>query len=589
MGQNTAGASVVSSECSTAAGPQLFYSVTVPANSAVTVQATPTAMSGLRPVLRVKDSCAATTCVATGTATAANANASVILSNASAMPRTFIVSAADFSGNDGTFNISASMPTMLAANANCATPTTLAPGASLMGQNTASGGPRSTECATAASSQLYYQVTVPPMSGVTVTATPTGMPAWTPVLRVRDNCMATTCSTTGTATAAGMPASVALNNASTSPRTFVVSVAGVTEGGTFNLAASMPTSLVPGATCESPILLTPMAPAMNVNAGSASSATPNRCQPGVTGPQTYFSVTIPPRQRATFRATPTGMASWAPTIRVISACSATTCLDSRVGMMGMPTVLAFDNPSAFPLPVLVSVAGASPMAVGTFDMTVALADLTPAAQYTFSTISRACDDVSMGTAISPVNSMMMPVAWADDSASPVAALPFTVQFNGAAATHFSVTSNGFLQLYPNAMGMPSTAYSNATIPSTSAPNGYVAPFWDDLTPNSMMTTAVRTATLGTAPNRRFVVQWTEWSFLGDSTSRLTFQAKLFETTNVIEFHYCTMNAAMTHTSNASGSSATIGVENAAGDNGFLVAFNRMGTVSTANAFRLTPR
>jgi hypothetical protein len=590
MAQQTGGAGAISSECTSAAGGQLFYSVTVPANSAVTVLATPASMSGLRPVLRVKDTCMATTCATTGSATAVNTPASVVLSNASAMPRTYIVSAADFGTADGAFDLSASAPTMLAANANCAAPTTLAPGATLTAQNSNAGGPRTTECTSALGTQLYYQVTVPAMSGVTVRATPTGTPAWTPVLRARDNCTATACVMANTATAAGMPASVVLNNGGTAARTFVVSVAGSTAaGGAFDLAATAPVSLVPGATCDSPITLTAMTPAMGVDGTRASLATPNRCQAAVTGVQTYFSVTIPPRQRATLRATPTGATAWAPTVRAINNCTATTCLDSRVGMSGMPTVLAYDNGGAFPQTILVSVAGASPTAGGTFDLSVAFADLTPAAAYTFATIAGSCDDVSMGTAVSPVNSMMMPIAWTDDSISPTAELPFPVQLHGAAASHYALTSNGILQLFPNAMGTASTSFSNATIPASGTPNNYIAPFWDDLRTAGSMTVGARVATLGTAPNRRFVAQWTDFTLPLDETARLTFQAKVFETTNVIEFHYCTLTAAAAYVARAAGAEATIGVENAAGDNGFLVGFNRVGTVSTGTAYRLTPR
>ena len=589
-GQATSGAAVSSSECTTAAGRQLFYSVTVPANSAVTVTATPAAMSGLRPVLRMKDTCAATTCVGTGTASAANMPAATTLTNASAAARTYVLSAADYGTAEGTFSLSASAPAMLAANANCAAPTPIAPGATLTAQNSNAGGPRTTECVTANGAQLYYQVTVPAMSAVTVRATPSGTPAWTPVLRARDTCAATACAATNTATAAGMPAGFVLNNGGAAARTFLVSVAGSTAaGGAFDLAATAAVSLVPGATCESPAPLTAAAPAMGVDATRASSATPNRCQTAVTGLQTYFSVAIPPRQRATLRATPTGATAWAPTIRAIAACATTTCLDSRVGASGMPTVLAVDNAGAFPQTILVSVAGASPSAAGTFDLTLTLADLAPPAAYTFATIPGACDNVSTGTAVTPVNSAMMPVAWTDDSISPTAALPFAVQLHGAAASHYAVTSNGLLQLFPNAMGAASTAYTNATIPASAAPNNYVAPFWDDLRTAGSMTVGVRVATLGTAPNRRFVAQWTDWTLPLDETARLTFQAKLFETTNVVEFHYCTLTAATAYVARATGAEATIGVENAAGDNGLLVGFNRVGTASTGTAFRLTPR
>ena len=66
------------------------------------------------------------------------------------------------------------MPSALAMNATCMTAATLAPGASLAGQDLATAASQSTLCArTADSAALYYSVTVPPTSRVDVTVTQT--------------------------------------------------------------------------------------------------------------------------------------------------------------------------------------------------------------------------------------------------------------------------------------------------------------------------------------------------------------------------------------------------------------------------------
>jgi hypothetical protein len=219
------------------------------------------------------------------------------------------------------------------------------------------------------------------------------------------------------------------------------------------------------------------------------------------------------------------------------------------------------------------------MASGTFNLTAEFASISP---YTFSMIAGACDSFAAGaTTITPMSG-----TWTDDSATPIAALPFTMRFFGANATHFSANSNGLVQLFPSMMGMASTEYSNAVMATASDPNNIIATFWDDL--NALApTTAVRTATLGTAPSRRFVVQWTDWSIVGDSATRLTFQTKLFEGTGVIEMHYCSL--APMATARVFGSSATVGIENATGTEGVTVTHNAMASISTANAYRLTPR
>jgi hypothetical protein len=117
------------------------------------------------------------------------------------------------------------------------------------------------------------------------------------------------------------------------------------------------------------------------------------------------------------------------------------------------------------------------------------------------------------------------------------------------------------------------------------PNGTVAPFWDDLIPYDE-TTDVRVATLGVAPRRRFVTQWTRWQVVGDTASQLTFQAKLFEGTNVLEFHYCAVMPARTL---PLGAAASIGIESLDGREGVTTALNRLNAVDPANAFRYTPR
>jgi hypothetical protein len=65
-----------------------------------------------------------------------------------------------------------------------------------------------------------------------------------------------------------------------------------------------------------------------------------------------------------------------------------------------------------------------------------------------------------------------------------------------------------------------------------------------------------------------------------------FQIKLFETTNVIELHYCTHTAASP--TRASGVRATVGIENATGISGVRHSYNMGGSIGTASAIRYTP-
>jgi hypothetical protein len=168
----------------------------------------------------------------------------------------------------------------------------------------------------------------------------------------------------------------------------------------------------------------------------------------------------------------------------------------------------------------------------------------------------------------------------------VNALAFTMPFFGATNTvgYYSVTYNGFAQLYASASGTPSTAWSNVSIPSTSTPNGFVAPFWDDLYPG--------TGTGGGAESvsafaDHFTIQWANVRPSSDSNGHPTFQAKLFASV-VVEHHYCSPTTTGTSTSYVTGSSATVGLENADGTDGVQHSCDTAGAGATGAGICYTP-
>jgi hypothetical protein len=263
-----------------------------------------------------------------------------------------------------------------------------------------------------------------------------------------------------------------------------------------------------------------------------------------------------------------------PTVPVLADGAATTCLTDATGTAGAPTEASYTNLGTTARTVLVTVSTTSSSTTGAFDLLATVAGV----PYTESTLPAACDDLSSGTLIEPTD------GWSDDSATDLAALPFTVQLYGAAMGYYSVTSNGYAQLWASSTGSPSTGYSNEALPSTDAPRNMIAPFWDDLIPAGPGTVSV--ATFGTTPTRHFTVQWTDWSPISDDTNRLTFQIKLFETTNVIEFHYCTMTPA--DDARVTGDSATVGLQNGTGTLATQHSYDTATSVGTTNALRFTP-
>lgn len=122
-----------------------------------------------------------------------------------------------------------------------------------------------------------------------------------------------------------------------------------------------------------------------------------------------------------------------------------------------------------------------------------------------------------------------------DGGTAVIGIGFDFFFEGIAYDTVAASPNGFLSFNENSP----TNHGNDLdgIGATSRP--LVAPLWDDLdgsAPNSA--SKANYLLTGTAPNRVFTFEWInyEWNWL-DSDSTVSFQVKLYETTNEIEFIY----------------------------------------------------
>jgi hypothetical protein len=141
----------------------------------------------------------------------------------------------------------------------------------------------------------------------------------------------------------------------------------------------------------------------------------------------------------------------------------------------------------------------------------------------------------------------------DDGASAPVSLGFTFSYFGNPISSVVVHSNGYLT--PDAAP---TYAGNSPLGSADGVNGTIAAFWDDLYISDF--SAVYTASMGTAPYRRFVVQYKDVTFYGDPSARLNFAIVLYETTNEIQFLY-DVSTSGTSSRRATGASATVGIEN----------------------------
>jgi MSHA biogenesis protein MshQ len=140
---------------------------------------------------------------------------------------------------------------------------------------------------------------------------------------------------------------------------------------------------------------------------------------------------------------------------------------------------------------------------------------------------------------------------------------FTFSFAGTAYSSVRVLANGALQFGADTGFM--RTYANTTLPAGSAAgNGSCAasatvrtimPYWDDLDPSHTGSGGVTWQQKGTAPNRYLVISW-NGVYQYSTTTPYTFQVILYENG---EFKYQYGNA------NATGASATIGVQVSASD------------------------
>jgi Secretion system C-terminal sorting domain len=166
------------------------------------------------------------------------------------------------------------------------------------------------------------------------------------------------------------------------------------------------------------------------------------------------------------------------------------------------------------------------------------------------------------------------------------ALPFSFRFYGNIFNSIHITTNGWI-------GMGSTNSIStglgATIPAAGLPNDVIHAITTDLTfsgnvpaNNTTTTAALQYFTVGTIPNRKFVVDFSALKFLS-AAGTAGVQVILYETTNVIEIH----TASCTNTTKTKSQ----GIENGTGTVGTAVTGrNNTSTWSAAanTAYRFTP-
>ena len=562
-----------------------YYATTIPADHLLRVAATPTGASFWVPHIAVFDTCTGGRCLDSSAQSSIQPNESQVVRfiNSQGAPRDVVVAVGRYDQQSGgTYDLAVDIvPT--AAHSDCSLALPVVDGSTVTGQDTAIGGSTSPPCfdgsppnpSDTLAGTLFYSATIPGGDNLTVAVTPTHS-HWEPEIAVMSSCSAATClATTGSARppAQGDPTTLRYTNAAAAPQDIVLAVGHYRRrsGGTFD----MNVSIAPPPANVACASATRVVDGSNLRLQDASAGVDDlsaRCIPNAMAGVLYYEATVPAGDVVRVRARPHDR--WVPAIRILPNCSPGACLASgRASLAGEIAVTSYTNSTTTAHDVLIAIGSADSFSVGFFDLEVSIAP----PPYAQSTVARSCDDLTTGAAI--------PGPTADDSASPILPLPFAFELFGEPVTGFAVSSNGFMQLFPTGGGTPSSAYGNDPIPAPAAPNGFIAAFWDDLFPPAG--TPVRSLVGGTTPNRSFTVEWNDFSFFADRAARLTFQVKLFETTNVVELHYCVLQPGNNATF-AYGASATVGLEDASGTDGIEHTHNTANALGTTDALRFTP-
>ncbi len=173
---------------------------------------------------------------------------------------------------------------------------------------------------------------------------------------------------------------------------------------------------------------------------------------------------------------------------------------------------------------------------------------TTAAAYNFTATTGTFSSISAIGTIPAASSSPFTIS-TDDKTTTITSLPFSFTYCGVVYSSFTACSNGWFSF----SNSTATTFSNLLSNVSTIGPAVLMPYWDDLTGASG---TAYYATTGVSPNRVFTFEWNNWkelSYVGTAS----FQVKLYETTNAIEFCY--------GSGSFGGGSATIGIANSSTD------------------------
>lgn len=602
-------ASAGSTGCAFGAGADRVYSFTIPPSLRLIARA----VSSQNISLNAIDD--PSLCTATPVQCSANANGVtsgmmqtevLILDNTSTMPRPVLL-VVDSSSGATTFSLELSVAPVPAGD-SCASAIPIASDAGVvLAAETLFGFANDftfvSGCEFGSGPDRVYQASVPPNQRLTVRATSADNLALSAVDSLAQ-CTAAPVVCSGavdnTFTGAMQVETLNLDNSGATARPVFIVVDSFGAASTFSLEFSSG-PIPPGDSCSLPRALVPVDGGVTLTASPLAGFSDDfsfatnaiDCEFGG-GLDQVFQIPVPAGQRLTVVASGETDITLS-LLRDAAACRAPplACLAAaenvHSGAVGMPEVerIRYDNTATTAQNMIVVLDTFTGSPTGTFSLDVRVGPIPPPA-YTVTMMSGACDSFATVTPVPLLTDTTTPPL-DDDIASDTFALPFAFSYFGAPATHFSVSSNGFVQLFDSATGSGSSSASNDPIPTPGGPDGVVAPFWDDLDLVSTTASKVVSGVFGTGTTRHFTVQWEQMEVFGVAGSSVTFQARFFETTNVIELNACTLTPGTDpfDMDRERGLEATVGLESLDGSEGLQHSYD-MPSLTAGQVIRYTP-
>jgi hypothetical protein len=146
----------------------------------------------------------------------------------------------------------------------------------------------------------------------------------------------------------------------------------------------------------------------------------------------------------------------------------------------------------------------------------------PASSYSFTPLAGTYTAITGGTSIPDIEG--------DESYASGIPIGFSFNYCGIPYTEVSASSNGWVSFAD-----PGDSYSWNDQTALNDVKPALFPLWEDLSGDGAEANYITT---GTAPNRIFIIEYKNWLWSWNASSPvISFQVKLYETTNVIEYSY----------------------------------------------------